>query len=71
MAVELELRNGCRRAWIHGPPRGRRVRGAPDKLKEALARADVKWHGAPVWARYDPPWKPWFLRRNEILLEVD
>lgn len=26
--------------------------------------------GAPVWARYDPPWKPWFLRRNEVLLPV-
>ena len=26
--------------------------------------------GAPVWARYDPPWKPWFLRRNEVLIEV-
>jgi hypothetical protein len=26
--------------------------------------------GSPVWARYDPPWKPWFLRRNEVLIEV-
>jgi hypothetical protein len=24
----------------------------------------------PVWARYDPPFMPWFLRRNEILIEV-
>lgn len=24
----------------------------------------------PVWARYDPPFMPWFLRRNEILLAV-
>jgi hypothetical protein len=41
------------------------------KLKDALAKADLKWHGAAIWARYDPPWKPWFWRRNEILLEVD
>lgn len=41
------------------------------KLQEALASAGIRWHGEPVWARYDPPWKPWFLRRNEILLEVD
>lgn len=27
--------------------------------------------GAPVWARYNPPFTPWFLRRNEILLPVD
>lgn len=24
--------------------------------------------GAPVWARYNPPFTPWFLRRNEILI---
>ena len=27
--------------------------------------------GAPVWARYDPPWKPWFMRRNEVLIAVN
>lgn len=27
--------------------------------------------GEPVAARYDPPWTPWFLRRNEILIELD
>jgi len=41
------------------------------KLQDALTKAGRKWHGAAVWARYDPPWKPWFWRRNEILLEVD
>jgi len=41
------------------------------KLQDALANAGLKWHGAAVWARYDPPWKPWFWRRNEILLELD
>ena len=40
-------------------------------LQDALAKAGVKWHGAAIWARYDPPWMPWFLRRNEILLELD
>jgi hypothetical protein len=41
------------------------------KLQDALGKAALKWRGAPIWARYDPPWKPWFLRRNEILLELD
>ncbi len=26
--------------------------------------------GRPVWARYDPPFLPWFWRRNEILIEL-
>lgn len=26
--------------------------------------------GDPVWARYNPPFMPWFLRRNEILIPV-
>jgi len=26
--------------------------------------------GEPVWARYDPPFMPWFLRRNEILIPI-
>jgi len=27
--------------------------------------------GDPIWARYNPPFVPWFLRRNEILIPVD
>jgi hypothetical protein len=27
--------------------------------------------GAPVWARYNSPFAPWFVRRNEILVPVD
>ena len=27
--------------------------------------------GDPVWARYNPPFTLWFLRRNEILIPVD
>ena len=26
--------------------------------------------GGPVWARYNPPFTPWFMRRNEILIPV-
>jgi hypothetical protein len=31
----------------------------------------LKMAGAPIWARYNPPFTPWFLRRNEILIPVD
>jgi hypothetical protein len=41
------------------------------RLRDALTGAGLRWRGEPVWARYDPPWKPWFLRRNEIWLELD
>lgn len=26
--------------------------------------------GEPIFARYDPPFKPWFMRRNEILIPL-
>lgn len=40
-------------------------------LLEAWLR-DRGWvsQGSPVWARYNPPFTPWFLRRNEILIPV-
>lgn len=40
-------------------------------LLEAV-RASGKWQiaGEPVWSRYDPPFMPWFLRRNEVQVEV-
>jgi hypothetical protein len=41
-----------------------------EKLKAALAREGIAWRGEPVWARYNPPITPWFLRRNEIWLEI-
>ena len=40
-------------------------------LQDGLVQAGLRWHGDPIWARYDPPWKPWFWRRNEIWLELD
>jgi len=40
------------------------------KLHEAIRREGLQPRGEPVWARYDPPWIPWFLRRNEILIDL-
>jgi effector-binding domain-containing protein len=39
-------------------------------LKAAIAREHLVITGEPVWARYDPPFMPWFFRRNEILIPV-
>ena len=40
------------------------------QLKSLLEAAGVATRGEPVLARYDPPFMPSFLRRNEIWLEV-
>jgi effector-binding domain-containing protein len=39
------------------------------KLRETLHRNGYESVGEPLWARYNPPFMPWFLRRNEILTE--
>lgn len=47
-----------------------RYRREERALREALARRGWTVARPPVWARYNPPFWPWFLRRNEILAEV-
>ena len=40
------------------------------ELRSWIAKQNLEVTGDPVWARYDPPFKPWFMRRNEILIPV-
>ncbi len=40
-------------------------------LEEYLRRRGLTKAGEAVWARYDPPFMPWFLRRNEVLIPVE
>jgi hypothetical protein len=40
------------------------------QLRALLGAAGIATQGEPVLARYDPPFMPSFLRRNEIWLEV-
>ena len=39
-------------------------------LKATLVKAGVATQGEPVLARYNAPFTPWFLRRNEIWLAM-
>jgi hypothetical protein len=39
-------------------------------LEEFLRTRGLTKAGAAVWARYDPPFMPWFLRRNEVLIPI-
>lgn len=41
-----------------------------DRLRSVLKAAGVATAGEPVFSRYNPPFMPWFLRRNEIWLAV-
>ena len=40
------------------------------QLQTALRSADVRWTGEPVYSRYNPPFMPSFMRRNEIWLNL-
>ncbi len=41
-----------------------------EKLQIDIARAGLTAVGRPRYARFDPPWKPAFLRRNEVVIPV-
>lgn len=43
---------------------------ALEKLRAWAASKGVETTGEPVFAYYDPPWIPGFLRRNEVMLRT-
>jgi hypothetical protein len=47
-----------------------RYREQESILIEAVAQARLRTAGPPVFARYNSPFALWFLRRNEVLIEV-
>lgn len=40
-------------------------------LRAIIQARGLKPVGEPVFARYNPPFMPWFLRRNEVLIPVE
>ena len=40
------------------------------ELREWMRQNGLEASAEPVWARYNPPFTPWFMRRNEILIAV-
>lgn len=40
------------------------------RLLNGLQSSTLVICGTPRWARYDPPFMPWFLRKNEILIPL-
>lgn len=40
------------------------------KLEAWIQKEGLTVNGEPIWARYNAPFVPWFMRRNEILVPV-
>lgn len=40
------------------------------ELEAGISEAGFKSNGSPRFARFDPPWTPWFMRRNEIQIPI-
>ena len=41
------------------------------KLEAALRAAQLPWTGEPTLSRYNAPFTPWFMRRNEVWLALN
>jgi len=41
-----------------------------EKLEKWIKANRLSVTGEPVWARYNAPFTPWFMRRNEILIPI-
>ena len=48
-----------------------RFREQETALRSALARDQRTFSGQPTYARFDPPWKPGFLKYSEVLVNLD
>jgi effector-binding domain-containing protein len=46
------------------------ARERTEELKVWMSQQGLTAAGEPIFARYDPPFVPWFLRHNEILVPV-
>jgi len=40
------------------------------ELESSITETGFTSNGPPRFARFDPPWTPWFMRRNEIQIPI-
>ena len=53
-----------------GTQNDKKVAKYTTQLRKFIFRKGYEVSGEPVYAFYDPPFVPWFLRNNEILLPI-
>lgn len=41
-----------------------------EKLVSWMSKNNIRVSGNPVYAFYNPPWTPFFLKRNEIMIDI-
>lgn len=71
-AVKVEAWKGGTLA-VHrfdGSARGKNEAEAVQKLRAWCSDQKLTTEGEPVFAYYDPPWTPSFLRRSEVMIRV-
>ena len=72
--VRVELRQvpARRMAAIRfsGGPSERRFLKKANELSDFLSQEGYQIIADPIYARYDPPWIPTFLRRNEVMIAL-
>ena len=70
--VKLKEVTGGRFAVIRysGTWSERNYREHMEKLARDVAAAGLRTTGSPIYSRYNAPFVPWFMRRNEIWLKL-
>ena len=48
----------------------KRYEAKKQALEDYMAQNNLIAADEPIWARYDPPFQIWFLRRNEVIIPI-
>ena len=46
------------------------IRKAKQRLEDWMHQVGIELEGDFIVARYNPPWVPWFIARNEVMIQI-